>query len=121
MEQKDKIIIPRKLVDHIFLLDNETTTTCPICYDNYGIQEDGTVLGYHGKFNSGGGYGEKCEHFVCCNCFDKLRVLNLNDNNDGVCCPICREDWSDYLSMLEIGDVICPICEDWRIGLEEEE
>ena len=61
--------------------DNE----CPICYCELLIKD--------GKCNSD--YEENCKHYICVDCCYELADL-LNTQME-VGCPLCREDWTDWL------------------------
>jgi hypothetical protein len=63
--------------------------TCPICYNKYGIQEDGRFLTKDGKDNSD--YKEVCNHYICFDCCYSL------SKQSSVNCPLCREDWTEWI------------------------
>ena len=62
---------------------------CPICYTNYGEQDDGTFLTKDGKDNSD--YADVCNHYICYKCCWEL------SKKEDVKCPLCREDWTDWI------------------------
>lgn len=67
--------------------------TCCICYYNYGLQEDGSFLCKDGICNSEM-YKHNpslCTHYVCERC-----CLILIQNTI-VKCPLCREDWTEWI------------------------
>ena len=69
--------------------NNTEDNECPICFEKYGEQIDGSFLCRDGKDNSD--YAENCIHYICVKCCMKM-VENCNNK-----CPICREDWSEFL------------------------
>ena len=71
-----------------------TEGECPICYEAYGEKPDGSYLCKDGKDNSG--YKEECKHYVCVECCKKL-VKDVCRCCDTVKCPLCREDWTDWI------------------------
>ena len=76
-----------------------TDDLCPICFEEYGDKEDGSFLCKDGKDNSN--FAEICAHYFCVKCISKLRESNICACCGELCtttCPICREDWTDYLS-----------------------
>ena len=62
---------------------------CPICLTHYGEQDDGSFLTKDGKDNSD--YAEVCDHYVCHKCCWRL------SKQEHVKCPLCREDWTDWI------------------------
>jgi len=77
---------------------------CPICYEIYGEQEDGNFLCKDGKCNSG--YETECKHYICVKCCKTLRNKFIEDEDEDeeeedeekkVRCPLCREDWTDWI------------------------
>ena len=62
---------------------------CPICYKQYGEQEDGSFLTKDGKKNSC--CAEECSHYICYECCWRLAKQDI------VLCPLCREDWTDWI------------------------
>jgi hypothetical protein len=63
--------------------------SCPICYLEYGLQEDGTFLCKDGIDNSG--YESSCKHYICVKCCWQLSRI------EEVRCPLCREDWTEWI------------------------
>lgn len=74
---------------------------CPICYEKYGEQEDGNFLCKDGKCNSG--CENECNHYICVKCCKTLRDKFIEDDEEEedeekkVRCPLCREDWTDWI------------------------
>ena len=68
--------------------------SCPICYSEYGPQEDGTFLCKDGINNSD--YESTCKHYICVECCDKMCRKAVYDR-DEVQCPICRYDWTQWI------------------------
>ena len=68
----------------------ETEEACPICFVNYGQQddEDETFICKDGKNNSF--FVTSCKHFCCVICIRKM------SEQEEVRCPICREDWTEW-------------------------
>jgi hypothetical protein len=62
---------------------------CPICFTHYGEQADGSFLTKDGKDNSD--YAEVCKHYICHRCCWEL------SKQEHVKCPLCREDWTDWI------------------------
>jgi len=67
---------------------------CPICFDEYGCQKDGTFLCKDGKVNSF--YADKCNHYFCFKCINKFGKCECGCIKKTTC-PLCREDWTEYL------------------------
>lgn len=82
-----------------------SSLTCCICFESYGLQSDGSFLCEDGKFNSN--FAEGCKHSCCYNC-----CVSLYDNMiDEVRCPICREDWTEWIQ--DTYDFIqCEVCDE---------
>jgi hypothetical protein len=62
---------------------------CPICYTTYGDQPDGSFLTKDGKNNSE--MADECKHYVCYRCCYQLSKQKI------VSCPLCREDWTEWI------------------------
>ena len=75
----------------ILLAMSEQCDTCPICYNTYGFQEDGSFLCKDGIDNSGFADETSCKHYICVQCCIQMC------NGDKVRCPLCREDWTDWI------------------------
>jgi hypothetical protein len=74
-----------------FLDDNEL---CPICFIRYGYQEDGRFISRDGKVNSDYAVKGGCAHYICVPCCMSMKNLcNIKRR----LCPLCREDWSNWL------------------------
>jgi hypothetical protein len=58
---------------------------CPVCFETYGLQEDGSFLYKDGVSNS---YlkGHNCKHYLCINCWDIMYEKEIYN------CPLCREN-----------------------------
>lgn len=64
----------------------DTEIECPVCKENY--EDNG--LSMHGKCNTS--LKTDCKHYICSNCCLQLyRTRNT-------LCPICRDDWREFLS-----------------------
>jgi len=67
---------------------------CPICYEAYGEKPDGSFLPKDGKHNSD--YQEACNHYTCIKCCVGL-IKDKCKSCDTVKCPLCREDWTEWI------------------------
>jgi len=63
---------------------------CPICYLNYGEQDDGRFLCSDGIHKSDK-FTTKCIHSCCVECIKELSKA------DTARCPLCRENWSGFI------------------------
>ena len=73
---------------------NHLDHSCPICYLNYGEQEDGSFLCKDGIDNSD--YESPCKHYICVTCCRKMCKV-ASEAKDEVRCPLCREDWTQWI------------------------
>jgi len=62
---------------------------CPICYESYACN------GKDGKFNSD--MAEICNHAICGQCCKQLYSNAIRTANPNIKCPLCREDWTDWI------------------------
>lgn len=67
---------------------------CPICYETYGEQSDGSFLCKDGIDNSN--FETPCKHYICVKCCLGL-IKDKNEDDDEVKCPMCREDWTEWV------------------------
>jgi hypothetical protein len=56
---------------------------CPVCFETYGLQEDGSFLYKDGVSNSGL-EGYTCQHYLCINCWDIMYEKEIYN------CPLCK-------------------------------
>ena len=96
IEQKDKEYLEYMVECELKTYDVDETEECPICYNHYGEQEDGTFLCKNGSSNSN--EKKNCSHYCCVKCIDILKEDNYNNSNGK--CPICRESWGVWLEEL---------------------
>lgn len=75
--------------------DVDETEECPICYNHYGEQDDGTFLCKDGSSNSS--CKSNCKHHCCVKCIKEL--AKENNRTYDVKCPICRESWAHWLDL----------------------
>ena len=68
-------------------------TECPICYVKYGEQEDGKFIYSDGKWNSD--MSGLCKHSICVKCKKILRNKFIEEEE--VKCPLCRENWTEWI------------------------
>lgn len=70
---------------------------CAICYEPFGRRDDGIFYFKSGKCFSE--FAGECKHYICEDC--ETGLINgkcpCSDCRDTVKCPLCREDWTDYL------------------------
>ena len=71
---------------------SETDTNCPICYNQYGNQPDGKFICKDGIKNSDFSENCNCCHYICVDCCETLSHINTV-----ILCPLCREDWTDWI------------------------
>ena len=76
--------------------DVDETEECPICYNHYGEQEDGTFLCKDGTTNSSRFKGN-CTHHCCVECIKEIALAD-RDYFQGKC-PLCRESWAGWLQL----------------------
>jgi len=62
-----------------------TEETCPVCFQCYGLHEDGSFLCKDGVSNSGL-EGYTCQHYLCIKCWDRMYQREMYN------CPLCREN-----------------------------
>ena len=62
-----------------------TEETCPVCFESYGLHEDGSFLCKDGVSNSGL-EGYTCQHYLCIKCWDRMYQREIYN------CPLCREN-----------------------------
>lgn len=70
---------------------------CPICYRTHGEQDDGYFLVFNGKDNYND-FREICKHYICTECCAILA------QQETVSCPLCREDWTDWIHACYLTD-----------------
>jgi len=70
---------------------------CAICYEPFGWRPD--RIFYHKSGKCFSEYAEECKHYICEDCETGLirGKCPCEDCWDEIKCPLCREDWSDYL------------------------
>jgi hypothetical protein len=71
---------------------------CVICYEPFGWLRDSETFYYKsGKCFSK--FAGECKHYICEDCETGLirDKCPCEECEDPVTCPLCREDWSDYL------------------------
>lgn len=62
-----------------------TNETCPVCFESYGLHEDGSFLCKDGVSNSGL-EGYTCQHYLCIKCWDRMYQREIYN------CPLCGEN-----------------------------
>lgn len=67
--------------------------SCPVCYENYSDE-----LKEFGKCNTL--LVEDCQHTLCMECLNSISKLPEYQHR----CPICREDWEDFIYEYFIAD-----------------
>lgn len=69
-------------------------TNCPICFEKYGEQEDGSFRCKDSIDNSHNENVNNCKHYICVPC-----CQTLHDRSTGsIGCPICRADWTEWIA-----------------------
>jgi hypothetical protein len=86
-------------------MSGSSENECPICYIEYGKQEDGTFICKDGKCNSE--EPTKCHHYCCVPCCQKIyNKLREDFKTPGwgktgkfpeAYCSICREEWTRWI------------------------
>ena len=56
---------------------------CPVCFETYGLHEDGSFLYKDGVSNSDL-KGHNCKHYLCINCWDIMYEKEIYN------CPLCK-------------------------------
>jgi hypothetical protein len=59
--------------------------TCPVCFEIYGLHEDGSFLCKDGVSNSVF-EGYTCQHYLCIKCWNRMYEREIYN------CPLCREN-----------------------------
>jgi len=72
------------LDNHTYIMTS-TEETCPVCFQCYGLHEDGSFLCKDGVSNSGL-EGYTCQHYLCIKCWDRMYQREMYN------CPLCREN-----------------------------
>ena len=62
-----------------------TDETCPVCFESYGLHEDGSFLAKDGVSNSVL-EGYTCQHYLCIKCWDRMYQREIYN------CPLCGEN-----------------------------
>jgi hypothetical protein len=70
--------------NHTYIMTS-TEETCPVCFESYGLHEDGSFLCKDGVSNSGL-EGYTCQHYLCIKCWDRMYQREIYN------CPLCREN-----------------------------
>ena len=104
VREREKIVAEREEKEYVEYIrecefksyDVDETEECPICYNHYGEQEDGTFLCKDGTSNSSR-YKKKCNHHCCVKCIKKMAEAD-RDYFQGKC-PLCRESWAGWLQL----------------------
>jgi hypothetical protein len=63
----------------------DNNETCPVCFESYGLHEDGSFLCKDGVSNSGL-EGYSCQHYLCIKCWNRMYEREIYN------CPLCREN-----------------------------
>lgn len=77
-------------MNHFTIFRMEDSDECPICFHSYGTQPDESFLCRDGIDNSN--FESACKHYICVTCVYEL------SKQDEVRCPMCREDWTDWVN-----------------------
>ena len=67
------------------MTSTDNDETCPVCFETYGLHEDGSFLSKDGVSNSGL-EGYTCQHYLCIKCWDRMYQREMYN------CPLCREN-----------------------------
>ena len=70
--------------NHTYIMTS-TEETCPVCFESYGLHEDGSFLCKDGVSNSGL-EGYTCQHYLCIKCWERMYQRQIYN------CPLCREN-----------------------------
>ena len=70
---------------YIYNIMTSTEETCPVCFESYGLHEDGSFLCKDGVSNSGL-EGYTCQHYLCIKCWDRMYQREIYN------CPLCGEN-----------------------------
>ena len=70
--------------NHTYIMSS-TEETCPVCFESYGLHEDGSFLCKDGVSNSGL-EGYTCQHYLCIKCWERMYQRQIYN------CPLCREN-----------------------------
>jgi hypothetical protein len=74
--------------------NEEIEKSCPICFEKYGQQEDGSFRCKDSIDNSNHENVSNCKHYICVPC-----CQTLYDRSTGsIACPICRADWTEWIT-----------------------
>ena len=104
VREREKIVAEREEKEYVEYIrecefksyDVDETEECPICYNHYGEQEDGTFLCKDGTSNSTR-YKKNCTHHCCVKCVKEMAEAD-KDYFQGKC-PLCRETWAGWLQL----------------------
>lgn len=75
--------------NHTYIMSS-TEETCPVCFESYGLHEDGSFLCKDGVSNSGL-EGYTCQHYLCIKCWERMYQREIYN------CPLCRENLNIWM------------------------
>ena len=77
------------IIIHTYIMTS-TEETCPVCFECYGLHEDGSFLCKDGVSNSGL-EGYTCQHYLCIKCWERMYQRQIYN------CPLCRENLNIWM------------------------
>jgi len=63
---------------------------CPICYEKYSDNKIADSIHNTGRESN-------CRHYFCMDCLYQMGEKSVEEGGTIICCPICREDLTQYI------------------------